>query len=291
VTVQGFPLFFVATSVAIVLGASSAGATMTKQACAKANADGQASRLDGKLLDARRALQMCVDPSCPAIVRADCAQRLSEVDRAQPTILFDVKDVSGNDVGAVGVTVDGLPVAENVGGTALPIDPGDHAFTFAAAGSPTLTRHFVLKEHEKDRRERIVLGAPPAVADAKPADAPSGLGTQKLLGLSAAGVGAIGLVVGSIFGVLTFSAVSQENTACGGGARCANPVQGQSAYSTSVTDSTVSTAAFIAGGVLLAGGGLLYFTSPRGGSTPARGLLVLPSVGPGGGTLSVRAEF
>jgi hypothetical protein len=282
----------VVTSLAFGLLASTASAGMTKQACAKANADGQASRLDGKLGDARASFQTCVDPSCPSIVRDDCAQRLSELDRAQPTIVFDVKDGPGNDVGTVSITVDGHALTATSAGLALRIDPGEHAFTFTANDLPPVARSFVVREGEKDRHERIVLGAltaPPPVAAAKPPE--SGLGTQKVLGLSAAGVGVIGIAVGSIFGVQTFSAVSAQKSDCPSAGNCPHAGPASSEHSTSETDSAVSTVAFIAAGALLAGGAFLFFTAPHPIAARTTGVFVLPSVGPGGGGVSLRVEF
>jgi hypothetical protein len=292
--------------VALAFVAQLARADMSKAACAKANADGQALQLEGKLSAARGLLVSCGDPSCPAIVRDDCAQRLNELERLQPTIIFDVKDGAGSDVSAVSVTVDGQPLADKLGGLALEVDPGEHTFTFTATGHPALTKTFVLKEAEKDRRERVVLAAsevpatmPPPAATTTPSTpppgsdegAPRGMGTMKILGLTAGGVGVAGLAVGGIFGALTFSAVNQQKTDCGGGSGCSNRAQALSDHSTASTDSTVSNVSFIAGGALLAIGTVLFLTAPSSSPTPASGWVVLPGAGPGGGALSVLGEF
>ena len=287
--------FHVSLSVALALtlAAATANAGLTKRACAKANADGQASRLDGKLSDARASLQACVDPSCPSIVRDDCAERLAELDRAQPTIVFDVKDGSGNDVGAVAVLVDGKPLAETPTGLALRIDPGEHTFTFTANGMPPLTRRFVLKEGEKDRRERITIGPlPPAPAVVTTVHEPArGLETKRIVGIAAAGLGVVGVAVGTIFGVQTFAAVSDQKSDCASSSQCVSPGKAQADHSTASTDGAVSTGAFIAAGALLAAGAYLFFSAPHASAPATTGLVVVPSVGPGGGGLSLRAEF
>ena len=55
------------------------------------------------------------------------------MDRAVPSIVFQVKDGAGNDVPGVKITMDGQPRDEHAG-SALTLDPGEHAFTFEAPG-------------------------------------------------------------------------------------------------------------------------------------------------------------
>jgi hypothetical protein len=48
------------------------------------------------------------------MVRDDCTRRLDELDKAQPTIVFEAKDGAGRDLTAVQVTVDGKPLVESL---------------------------------------------------------------------------------------------------------------------------------------------------------------------------------
>src|SRR5258708_38899523 len=97
-------------SVLVVLGAP---ATVARAApedggidrCLGANTTAQSLRRDGKFGAARTHLAMCVDASCPALVRDDCNQRLDELDRAQPTIVFDARDSPGQDAAEVAVEI------------------------------------------------------------------------------------------------------------------------------------------------------------------------------------------
>jgi hypothetical protein len=267
----------------------------SKTECAKANADAQALRMEGKLAAGRTELELCQSPSCPAIVRDDCAQRMDDLERAQPTIVFDVKDTAGTDVSAAAVTVDGQPLSSKLTGSALRVDPGEHTFVVTADGHPPVTRRLVIKEGEKDRREVVALGslAPspsPSPVSASGTAGATQLGSRRILGLTAGGAGIAAFAVGGIFGAETFSAVSQQNSACANSSHCTSPHEAESAHSSAVTDSTVSTAMFIAGGVLLAGGALLFFTAPRA-SQESAGLLVLPSLDPSGGGVTLRGSF
>ena len=119
-----------------------------------------------KLRDARAQLLICSAASCPGDVRDECIRRVGEVNVAMPTIVFEPKDAASSDLSAVKVTMDGAPLAERLEGTALSIDPGEHTFTFDTPGQPPIQKQFVIREGEKDRRERITFGA--AVAAVAP---------------------------------------------------------------------------------------------------------------------------
>jgi hypothetical protein len=282
-------------------------ADVTKDQCIDANTQAQALRRDGKLTAARAQLLKCGDPKCPAIIRDDCTQRLDELEHAQPTIVFDAKDGDGHDLAAVQVTVDGQPFADKLEGKALRVDPGAHTFVFTAAGHPPVTQSFVIREGEAERHERIVIGAPAAQsttagapassATALPATPPepppsSGLGTQRLLGIGVAGVGVVGIGVGAVFGLLASSAWNNAKNACGGDtSQCTDVSSANSYKSTTNTDGTISTVAFIAGGVLVAGGALLFFTGGGHETGHAASFWVSPTAAPGQGGAVVRGTF
>jgi hypothetical protein len=306
------------TALLVFLASAPALADVTKDQCIDANGKGQELRREGKLSAAREQLRLCANPTCPAMVRDDCTKRLDDLERAQPTIAFEVK-ASGADVSAVKVTMDGKPLAERLDGTALPVDIGEHVFTFEVPGQPPVTRTLVLTEGEKGRRERITITGPPApapVPQAAPAPAPSpetnapagpapvssaagpaptgGMGTQRILGLVAGGVGVAGVGVGSVFGLMTLSQKSQQQSACASSTSCTSSghAQALSDHSSGMTDGAIATAGFIAGGVLLVGGALLFFTAGHPSDSPsAAGLLVVPSVGPGGGGALLTGAF
>jgi hypothetical protein len=278
---------------------------VTKDQCVDANGQGQHLRADGKLSAAREQLRTCANPACPAMVRSDCTKRLDDLESAQPTIAFEVKDASGADVVAVKVTVDGKPLADRLDGTPLAVDPGEHVFGFDIEGQSPVTRTLVLTEGVKGRRERVVVGpgapvpaataalpATPSAAESASASEGGGLGTGRLLGLVAGGVGVAGLAVGGIFGALTLSERSQQESACGSPCSSSSHTQALGDHSTGMTDATISTVGFIAGGALVLGGAVLFFTArPSPQPQPTTGVLVLPGVGPGGGGVLLKGAF
>jgi hypothetical protein len=302
-------------AVALSLAAASAGAQMTKDQCVDSNTIAQHLRLDGKLSQARERLRACANPSCPALVRDDCTQRLDELERAQPTIIFEAKDGSGREVQAVSVTVDGQPLAEKLDGTPLRVDPGEHVFVFTAPDQPPVTQTFVLKEGDKQRSESLAIGAatpvaipPPSPEGAPPSTpalgrdgepeggadgkGPGGLGTQKTVGIVAGGAGAVSIAVGGVFGLMTLSKANAQRADCASATNCANYSQAASDHSTGATDRTISAVSFVAGGLLLVGGVVLFFTADHASAPPAAtGLLVVPSVAPGAGGMLLMADF
>jgi hypothetical protein len=292
---------------------ATARADLSKVECIEADTKAQDARREGKLSVAAEQLRRCSDAACPGMVRDDCNRRLDEVEKAQPTIVFEVKDVSGADVSAVSVTLDGKQWAEALEGKALPADPGKHVFAFTVAGYAPIERALVLTEGEKGRRERIVLPAPqpqPVPLPTAPVRAPAlsvtpapietataspsarGMGTQQVLGLTLGGAGVVGLGLGGVLGMLATSAWSKAKSDCGGStSQCTNVSRGQSDRSTAEGDATISSVGFIAGGALLATGAVLFLTGARHRSESGTSLRICPSVGQGQTGLLVTGGF
>lgn len=283
-------------------------ADVTKAQCAQADVAAQDLRREGRMSAARESLRKCADLSCPGIVRDDCTRRLDELDKAQPTIVFEAKDNAGKDLTAVKVTMDGKPLADSLTGSALPVDPGAHSFTFEVVGQAPITQQFVLNEGEKWRHERVAIGGPispasvasklAATPQAVPASAEPGTtslaegprssgggGSQRTVGLVVGGVGIASLAAGAIFGGLSIAAHSSYEEHCGsniGAPAGLCDAQGVTEHGDAATRATLSTIFFAAGGAAMATGAILYFTAPSGEK---------PTVGLGPATLLVRGQF
>ncbi len=284
---------------ASLVGPSAAADQPTKQECVLANENAQDLQHAGKLRDARARLAVCVADTCPGAVREDCAQRLAEVDKAMPTVVFDAKDAAGNDVSAVRVTMDGQALAERLVGTPIPIDPGEHHFVFDAEGMRTAEKTLVLHEGDRDRRELIVMqisapvaGSAAPTQPAGPAAADDG-STRRMVGLALGGAGVVGALVAGIEGIAsnnTYTNALRDN--CGSTApehftqRTACNQTGVDAVGNAHTQATISTIAFIGGAAFLGAGAVIYFTAPKGDRVS-----VVPSVGPGTAALNVRGTW
>jgi hypothetical protein len=269
-------------------------ADVPKAECIDANAKAQDLRRDHKLSQARELLALCADPSCPSLVRNDCEKRLVELESAQPSVVFDIVSGAGGIVSGAKVTVDGKAQAGTSGAT-LSLDPGSHSVTFEATGFAPLTRTVVMLEGDKGHHERVVLNlaAPDQPAStAKPEEGPWWWsGTRRQIGVVSAGVGVVGVVVGGVFGAMTLSEKSAQEGVCGSACSASAHAQATSDHSSGITDSTVSTVGFIAGGALLVAGAALFFTAGSSDAPSATALHVAPGVGPAGSGLLVSGRF
>ena len=270
----------------VVLQSTQAGADdPTTADCLAASENSFTSRNEHRLRMERSQLLMCAAAGCPGDIRKECIRRVDEVNLAIPTIIFEAKDGAGNDLSAVKVTMDGEVLAEQLEGTALSVDPGQHRFVFETAGLLTLTKQFVISASQKDRLETITfdlpvstsVGAVPSVAVS------SGLGTQKILAIVAEGIGVVGLGVGSAFGA---AALSKRNDAANTCPNLCADESGVHKWSDAKSAGNVSTVAFLVGGLALAGGAVLWFTA--GGTAPSTGA---PAAALGIGPASVQLKY
>ena len=101
-----------------------------------------------------------------------------------------------------------------------------------------------------------------------------------------AGVGLVGIVVGSIFGILSKSTFDNGWNECQMMTKCGGHPQGAADVRSGFDQATVATVGFIAGGVLVAGGTALYFTAPRAGE-----VAVAPSLGDRTAGLTMRGAW
>ena len=273
----------------------------TKAQCVEADTAAQTERRAEHLRAAREQLELCSKAACPTLVREDCAQRLSDLDAMAPTVVFAAKDAAGEDLVAVRVTMDGVPFATELSGAALPVDPGLHAFTFETDGASPVEKKMVVREGEKGRQERVVFStlhavAAVAVAPSAPLTsdhaATSSWSSRKTAAIVVGVAGVAGVIAGSVTGAMAFSSWSSSQSECGNSG-CTDRAKALSDHDSASTFATVSDAAFIAGGVLVAAGVVLYLTAPSARSSPSSSglLLVVPMVGLAGGGMRLEGRF
>ncbi|MEO7109255.1 MAG: hypothetical protein ABI183_02355 [Polyangiaceae bacterium] len=293
-----FANLFVIPFVGVVAFAGNAAADPSKAQCIDANKAAQDLVHEHKLLGARDLLRACSNAACPAAVRNDCTERLDAVERELPTIVLDVKDGDGNDLTDVHVTVDGAAWVDSIDGSPREIDPGTHELSFQVAGQAPVTKKILVHDGDKALHEAAVIGAPTkpaehAVIAAKPSAevvVPRVFNAQKALGATLTVVGVLGFAVGGFLGL---SASSQWSSAqCALPISCGN-VEAQQKHDDAVGNATASTIFFISGGILAAGGVVLFVTAPRAeaAATPSARISISPSAAPGGGGVSMKGTF
>jgi hypothetical protein len=260
-----------------------------RAACFDAASQGQTLRDEHKLVEAREDFRVCAQQHCPASMRTDCAGWLEAVEKSIPTVVVTATDATGSSVFDVAVSIDGRPLVAKLDGSAVPVNPGVHTFRFERDDGTSVEQ--VLQVNEGDRNFKIAV-----VLKAEPPPAPppaAGLAPAQIVGLAGGVAGLAGIVVGSVFGLQTYSEVNKQKSDCPPTTCTDNGnTRGNKDHSTAVTDGTISTAAFIAGGALVVSGAVLFFATGHAPTAPAStGLVLWPAVGPGGGSLSIRGEF
>jgi hypothetical protein len=132
------------------------------EACLTAHTEGQKARRAGHLLEAKRQFLSCAATSCPDLTKQQCVPWLAEIEQRIPTVVLDVRDDRGRDIGAVRVFIDDQLVTEHLDGRSMPLDPGDHRFRIEARGFAPVAQSFLLREGEQARAIHMKLVSPHA---------------------------------------------------------------------------------------------------------------------------------
>lgn len=141
--------FFVAFfAICILLAPRLAFGAPSLEECVNASEKGDRLRGQSSLRSARGFYLACADPACPTQVREECDRHRGEVEAAIPTVVFAVRD---GDATAVTVLLDDEPLVTMLDGKPVPVDPGEHVFTFRRKGYPEQTQKVLLREGERDR--------------------------------------------------------------------------------------------------------------------------------------------
>jgi len=213
---------------------------------------------------------------------------------------------AASDVPGLEVKRDGVKVGHAEFGVPIPVDPGTHEIDATAPNKQPFSGKVDVAPKQANATLSVTLvDAPQAAPTPAPAPATAPVPTpatptaspatpeqpastwsgQKTAALVVGGVGLVGIGVGSAFGLIAKSKNDQALQNCRTSTLCTQ--QGLNLTDDAKSAATVSTIAFVAGGVALAGGIVLWLTAPS--STPSTtGLRFVPLVGTslGGGALS-----
>ncbi len=250
----------------------------TKQECVVANETAQDLQRSGKLIQARLQLLTCSAGACPAAVRQDCAENLHAVEQAMPTVVLTPKDAVGGDATAAALSIDGVAQTIVLDGTPVAVDPGLHTFTVTLIGRPTVSIRLLLKQGDRVRRDVVFKAGTASAKDASsgpeaaagPASAQGGaegnLPSMHRIAWSAIGVGAAGVVLGTIFGFLALGRKDALDRECRG-TLC--PEAAASDIEGLHVNAVGSNISFAIGLLGLGAGGALLLLYPEGSMTHA----------------------
>jgi hypothetical protein len=242
--------------------------------CVGAHARMQELYKTSKLMAAREAATACEAAACPTEVRSECAEYKRKIESALPTLTIRVTGVEPGSSGFV--EVDGEIALPRLEEKAIRVDPGQHALRVELGDGRVARSSVSIAAGESKTVELAVPPGerPPPDADAS-ADVPApsrGLSAPVWI---AGGIGLVGVLAGSYFGLRAISLKNDSEEHCPSDDRCF--AEGLRLRDDAQTAATISTVAFAIG---IAGLG-----------TAVTLVLVEPSADGEGAMLGVRGAF
>lgn len=255
----------------------------------------RAQAANGKVVAAQENYNRIIREGAPAgsppafVAAVESAQK--EVDAVSARVAHVTLTVTGTEGVDPTVTVDGAPMPAAALGVKRPVDPGQHAVKATASGYKPGETSFTVAE-AGDATATIALEKDPNAAVATTGPATGGSTTEppkepqedkgkpyRIAGYAALGVGAAGVVVGSVFGIMALSSHGSLSDDCQNGTCPANKSDDVSSYH---TKGTVSTIGFVVGGVGLAAGAALILLAPKAHTEVqiGKGTYIQPVFGP-----------
>ncbi len=197
-------------------------------------------------------------------------------------------------IDGLAVKRDGKPVNPAELGVPVPLDPGQHTIEASAPGRKPFSARVVFGNMGAHK----TLAVPELEAEASSGDAtqppppPRTEGSpgkaQRIVGLAVGGVGIVGLAIGTVFGLQAKSKNDDASAACPDPSHCSQA--GIDLDKKARDAATISTIGFIAGGALLVGGAVLFFTAPSGSPAESAASLGVRAT-PGGAAMTFGATF
>lgn len=193
------------------------------------------------------------------------------------------------------VTRRGAPVPEALFGVATPLDPGSVRVVAEAPGRASFERTVQLGP--EGSVTPVVI--PPLAEEAAHAPAamppretppPAPLGAQRTAALVTAGLGAVGLAVGTVYGLRAMDRQDASNAGpCDGQNRC--DAEGLALRAEALDAASVSTLAFAVGAGALGLGVILWTTAPPDAAAPAGAVQATLAPTPDGASVRLGGAF
>lgn len=187
-----------------------------------------------------------------------------------PRIVIEVKAARP---AGLAITRDGAPVEESRYNRPILVDPGDYVIEATAPDRKPFKTTVAVKG--EGARVSVPISLAPVEdfsrQDVPEPPPPSPLGAQRIAAIAVAAAGVGGVVAGGVFGM---NAKDAYEKAMGDPSLCPTKntcyPDGKALVDQARSDALVSTITFIAGGVALAGGAVLFVTAPSA-AAPAKG--------------------
>lgn len=217
--------------------------------------------------------------------------------------MLTVEVSSPNRIDGLLVKRDGREAGPGQWGIAVPVDPGEHSIEASAPGRIAWTTTIRIEARPGSTTVEVpALAAAPAPAPVAVAAIPQGgqdetsgssWNAQKTAAVAVGGAGVVGIALEAIFGIKAIGKQKDSEANC----RPEDPsrcnAMGLVLRQEEKSAGTISTISFIAGGVALAGGVVLFVTAPGRPAKPSGGIRfeALPAVAGGDLGLTLRARW
>ena len=140
-----------AALLALLASSPPAAADDRVQACIGEHVEAQLLRKQGRWIEARDRLLECSLPTCPELVREECAALTREIDSGLPSIILRALDTNGRPSVEPVVSIDGSAELIPIDGRPVSLDPGEHRIRFEHPDGGAREVTLVLAEFEHDR--------------------------------------------------------------------------------------------------------------------------------------------
>ena len=167
------------------------------------------------------------------------------------------------------ITRDGRQIGPGLWGTAVPVDPGEHAVEAGARGHETWRGKVTVPPGAGTTvitvpALRPLQAQPPPPAPPAPPQSARFWSAQRVAGAALGGAGLVAGVAGAVFGGRAAARMSDSEALCRKGEPDRCQAQGLSLREEADSAATASNVAFAIGGIALAGGVLLFATAGLG---------------------------
>lgn len=189
------------------------------------------------------------------------AHSAARADALKKELSYLVIDVASDTPGIV-VKRDGEAVGQPVWSTRVPIDPGEHTIEASAPGYLAKSQKVNVAARSE---QRVAVGGLARAPVTATSEAPSGPGTQRLVGYGIGGAGIVAAGVGVVFGAIAKSRNDDARDNLCSDVDCTQA--GADKIESAQSAATISTVLVVAGAALVAGGVALVFTAPKRAAT------------------------
>ncbi len=230
----------------------------------------------GHLTEASDHYKAVLNKPASAPTRAAAKKELQTISERVPHITVNVPaDFSGV------VRIDRVELAKDNIGKAMDVNPGTREITADAEGCKPFRKSVVIADRANETvdvtLEKTDAKSPQPGADEAKLSTNDG-STRKTLTYVAFGVGGVGLILGTAFGLASRSTRADLDSGCPGNV-CDESMR--DTYEKGKTQTTIATVGFLTAAVGIGAGVVLLLTAPKKKAEPAPTAHFTPYVGPG----------